>query len=547
MTRCPVSRRSVKWTDYWLALVVCVVVFAIGGETSAEPATPSSSGPIDKGKNLTRQIRYQSDAGAVVLVWGIDGWNPVPDPLRPSGTTLKQSLMNTPMSKTGDVFVATVQAPDKSVIDFGFLITKSSTGADVSIWDGNSDRGYHAAAEGDAVIEVLSPVSFSTSGRWTIRDTRSPWFYLAVIGSGTLLLIAISVGTRSYRRTKQRRETPSLLPRRRFQSRGFDVLLLGISLLMGIGISEYALRFLAPHGGFGAARELDWMRTNPGKLSRLYTVDEQLGFRPILPGRFYNEYGTLLNGYNMAKRPGVTRLLFLGDSVTYRGTIIDALRRLYGDELYEYWNAGVESYNTVQEVNFYKAYNYRIHPDHVIVTFHPNDFETTPVAFVNEDGKLSVYAPNRPLTEMNPFLFQHSRLYRLLVGLATSERRGEEAILKEIIQSLTTLRDALREEHIRLTVLVLPLMAQPELWSSDEEERRRHILQALNDLRIPHVDLLPPLLEAIQRHIPIQESPGDIWHPSPALSDLFAQYIRSHGVLEGQDIVGRKRMPDGSP
>ena len=498
---------------------------------------------------LTREIRYRApEAGKVELVWGIDGWNPIPDSLRPLGTVLKKSVMNTPMMKTGDIFVATIQAPASSMIDFGFLITKSAVGTDVAVWDGNGEQNYHIPAGKSGIIEVVSPVSFSTSGRWNIEDSRSPWFYLGIIGGGMLLLIAVSAGILAYRRRAKGQRHPSASSLHRTSRVGtLDIVLLGVSLLTGVVISELALRWMAPYGAFGAARELDWMRTNLGKLSRLYTVDEQLGFRPVLPGRFYNEYGTLLNGYNMTKRAGATRLLFLGDSVTHRGAIIDALRGLYGDELYEYWNAGVESYNTVQEVNFYKAYNYRIHPDHVIVTFHPNDFETTPVAFMNEDGKLSVYAPNRPLTEMNPFLFQHSHLYRLIVGLATSERRGEEAILKEIVRSLTTLRDTLQEEHIRLTVLVLPLMAQPELWSSDEQERRRQILRALNDLRIPHVDLLPPLLEAIQRHIPLQESPGDIWHPSPALSEMFAQYIRIQGVLEGQDIVGRETIPSGSP
>jgi acyl-CoA reductase-like NAD-dependent aldehyde dehydrogenase len=127
------------------------------------------------------------------------------------------------------------------------------------------------------------------------------------------------------------------------------------------------------------------------------------------------------------------------------------------------------------------------------------------------------------------------------MGLVTSELRGEEAILKEIVRSVTALRDTLREQHIRLTVLVLPLMAQPELWSSGEQERRRQILKALHDLRIDHVDLLPSLIDAIQRHIPIQESPGDIWHPSIELSAMFAQYIRNHGMLE------QPTTSDGSP
>jgi hypothetical protein len=84
-------------------------------------------------------------------------------------------------------------------------------------------------------------------------------------------------------------------------------------------------------------------------------------------------------------------------------------------------------------------------------------------------------------------------------------------------------------------------MAQPELWSSGERERRRQILKALHDLRIDHVDLLPSLIDAIQRHIPIQESPGDIWHPSIELSAMFAQYIRNHGMLE------QPTTSDGSP
>ena len=40
----------------------------------------------------------------------------------------------------------------------------------------------------------------------------------------------------------------------------------------------------------------------------------------------YTRFGTLANGYAEAKVPGVRRLLFLGDSVTHRGHLIDALR-----------------------------------------------------------------------------------------------------------------------------------------------------------------------------------------------------------------------------
>jgi hypothetical protein len=531
----PADRTPGRVTFFIFTLLVCVFLFFFPeGKAAAEPKAVSSSDTGPQETMLTREIRYQShEAGEVVLVWGIDGWNPISEPLRPSGTLLKKSVMNTPMLKTGDIFVATIQVPASSMIDFGFLITKPAAGADVAVWDGNGEQGYHMTVGKRSTIEVVSPVSFSTSGRWNIGDSRSAWFYLGIIGGGTLLLIAVSAGTVSYRRrTKgQHDPSPSYL-HRTFRVRTIDIFLLGGSLLTGIVISEFVLRWMAPYGAFGAARELEWMRTNPGKLSRLYTIDKELGFRPNLSGGFYSEYGTRLNEYGMEKRPGVTRLLFLGDSVTFRGTIIEALRGVYGKDGYEYWNAGVESYNTVQEVAFYKAYNYRIRPDHVILTFHPNDFETTPVAFFSERGKFIVYAPNRPLHEISPFWFKHSHLYRLIIGLTTPEHRGEEAILQEIEQSLIALRDQLKDSQIRFTVLVLPLMTAPELWSQSEHERRKYIFRVLKELRIRHVDLLPPMIQASQQGIKLHDPPGDIWHPSVEMAGIFAQYLRERKLLE---------------
>ena len=100
-----------------------------------------------------------------------------------------------------------------------------------------------------------------------------------------------------------------------------------------------------------------------------------------------------------------------------------ALRKLYGDKDYEYWNAGVESYNTLQELAFYKLCNQGVHPDHVILTFHLNDFETTPVSFLDKDGKAVIYIPNCPSREINRYLFEQFHLYRLYVGLTTHRPR----------------------------------------------------------------------------------------------------------------------------
>jgi len=68
----------------------------------------------------------------------------------------------------------------------------------------------------------------------------------------------------------------------------------------------------------------------------------------------------------------------------------------------------------VQEVAYYRQFNRPIHPDHVILTFHLNDFETTPVAFREADGTVVVFAPNWPVRRLHPWLFQHSLHVSLL-------------------------------------------------------------------------------------------------------------------------------------
>jgi len=187
--------------------------------------------------------------------------------------------------------------------------------------------------------------------------------------------------------------------------------------------------------------------------------DSELGYRPRLGGETYSEQGVLRNDYDDAKRPGVERILFIGDSVTRRGSIVRALRELYGEQAYEYWNGGVESFNTIQEVRYYLRYNRSIQPDHVVLTFHNNDFETTPAVFEHE-GRLVVYEPTRRLSEVNPWLLRHSRSYQ--TWLARPTRGGHGRIVEETAASLVELKRVLDSDSVRFTVLLLPLLAPVE-------------------------------------------------------------------------------------
>ncbi len=303
-------------------------------------------------------------------------------------------------------------------------------------------------------------------------------------------------------------------------------------LVLGVGVAllllEGILRWYQQSPFVETAVELSWMRDNPGY--NIFTVDPEFGFRPILGNGLYNQYGTKENNYPFQKRPDVTRLLFIGDSVTHRAKIINAIKDIYGQEKYEYWNAGVESYNTVQEVSYYKRYNAALKPDHVILTFHINDFETTPIAFNHPGDGLIVYAPNKAMSNLNPWLFKHSYLYRFVTNLSDNAIENREAIVQEAATSLHDLQQILAADDIDFTVLVLPVFIPYEGWQPHEKEARAKILNILAETNIHYYDLFNISEQAIAAGIEVQEVGGH-WHPNEAVSALFAQYLFEHNLL----------------
>jgi len=186
---------------------------------------------------------------------------------------------------------------------------------------------------------------------------------------------------------------------------------------------------------------------------------------------------------------------------------------------------GVESFNTVQEVNFYKKYNRGIDPDHVILTFHLNDFETTPVAFYHK-GNLVFYAPNARSTKISRWLFQHSYIYgQLLELIVVNKAHSKETIAQEVHDSLMEIKTILAADDKDFTVLIMPYLKPYEKWSPDEKKNRDRITGILKKLEIQYFDLFDILNEAIRDGVNIREAKYDFWHPNEEISILFAQYL----------------------
>jgi hypothetical protein len=316
-----------------------------------------------------------------------------------------------------------------------------------------------------------------------------------------------------------------------------NLLVAGLSsavLILGIEVFH---RFKAPYRAFGGAAELTQFRQGAPDGLSTFVVDPSFGFRPVLGHGPYTHFGTLANSYAATKSPGVRRLLFLGDSVTHRGHIIDALKEEYGTQQYEYWNAGVESFNTVQEVEYYRRFNQLIHPDHVILTFHLNDFETTPVAFRDTDGTLVVFAPNWPVQRLNLWLWQHSYTYRYWLGLMTPKKTARTDIIAEVRASLADLERMITVHGARFTVLVLPILQPVSDWKPEYHEYRRLILDILASLRIRSFDLLEPLHAALADGAVVAETGDNLfWHPSREAAAYFARYLRAQNLLDAVEV-----------
>lgn len=293
---------------------------------------------------------------------------------------------------------------------------------------------------------------------------------------------------------------------------------MGMSLVMAIVIAEVGLRIYYPSGEIPAAH----LESASDEEQTGFQEDAEAGYLPVVGRGEYGPHGCLPNDYQLDQRRA-PRVLFTGDSVTHRGKIVEALKKLYGADTYEYWNAGVESFNTLQEWVFYKRHNHKIEPDHVVLTFHNNDFRATPLV-VREGGEIKIYQPG---THINPWLFRRSYLYRW----AWPDPDDTEARRQKVRQSLMDFRDALQGDNKRFTVILHPMLKPYSSWSDDEKNSRELSLSYFKELEIRYIDLLPVSEKALEEGLEVTEAPGDVLHPNDEMAARFARELQAQNLL----------------
>jgi len=305
-----------------------------------------------------------------------------------------------------------------------------------------------------------------------------------------------------------------------------------VSATLALLLAEVGLRWFAPTRITLPGNEVPHWRAGSRVFRKHIRPDPELGFCPILGTEVYDDFGVLRHDYATGKRPGVERLLFIGDSVTARGKVVAALRRRFG-ESYEYWNAGVGGYNTEQEVAWYLRHNWRAQPDHVLLTLHPNDFAAGLAAVDDEDGNLAMFATGRRLAVMNAWLFRNSEVYRryFLARANAARPYTYEDGARDVRAALVRLRDHLSATGVRLSVLVLPLMRPEVEWSDADRRVHDGALALVAELGLRAFDLRPSLARAAGLGLPLGEVEGDIWHPSAELAEVFAEDLAAAKLL----------------
>lgn len=127
-----------------------------GGAASRQQKSESrvaASQPVAR-----RQFRFVTpEAGDVVLVWGINGWQDAPESFRPAGTLVKNHVLNTPMNRQDGAFVAQLSLPRGTSVDYCFLITKKRDAFDITwpLCEGN----YQEQFTTDGLREIRSRTS----------------------------------------------------------------------------------------------------------------------------------------------------------------------------------------------------------------------------------------------------------------------------------------------------------------------------------------------------------------------------------------------------
>ncbi|MFH1459000.1 MAG: SGNH/GDSL hydrolase family protein [Candidatus Omnitrophota bacterium] len=230
------------------------------------------------------------------------------------------------------------------------------------------------------------------------------------------------------------------------------------------------------------------------------------------------------------------RIICVGDSTTARPfhhdlvypTLLEQLLNKQKQEKYfEVWNCAVPGYNSIQYCNATTKQWINFDPDLVIIGFCLNDFGTTPI-LVREKGALIGYFPNREIiTKVNPFLLQHSALYRILVIKILSLKHSESKdIIKISAKKFYETKKILDKKNIELLIVIFGFPKNFDSYELYFKQSYSAIKKIIADYDINYIDMVPAFEANGPKSFVLFE--GDEIHFNKKASTLIAEKIYSY-------------------
>ena len=298
-------------------------------------------------------------------------------------------------------------------------------------------------------------------------------------------------------------------------------------------VAEFGVRALMPAGRLLSPAAIETFHERARVEASMIQADLELGHVPVLDGEHYDRFG-LLRGWGtrsggVDKQPGVRRVLMLGDSVTRRATIAAPLRALWTGGEVEFLNAGVESWNPVQEITSYLRHQAQLDADHVVLWLHNNDLSESTVACLH-DGQFTLCNPGA-FVPVDPDWYGRSILYQLYVHSRHTDRlRPEHYAFRaaDVERALAQLRDEVQGRGARLTVGLLPIFSAERDWAPHERQTRELELAMLDRLGVEWFDLQPTLEQVAALGLPVRATPNDVYHPNDEAGQLLARAAAEH-------------------
>lgn len=334
---------------------------------------------------------------------------------------------------------------------------------------------------------------------------------------------------------------------------------MAISSIVGLSLSEIIVRtfYPQPYSSFFPNSSEQWPKGDNEWLKGAFPK-KKIGFEMIPSLAGINKYGLFDKDREIKRNNNTFRIIVLGDSVTTHGSppyphVLEAiLNRNNHRYSFEVWNLGFPTYNTLLEKEYLQIKGLKFNPDMVIIGFCLNDFGTGSVALKNDGRTILYQTQDDAWLEINPFLFTHSHLYRLVVNSIITYKTETE--IKKIEDSNETKRDYkyLSPRHwnvvyyslieikemvslkdIPLLLVVIPYLKDFSKYSSYEKDTYNAIFDIAKKLNISYINMNTYFVkEGDWEQFRYKDRPWDFMHTNNRGHQLIGETIYAYLVQE---------------